>query len=244
MNKQIACFINVVILCISLLSFECMGMSSHLPTNRAVDKVVAKYSITKEPLLMAKFLKSGVTYPPKKIALLAFKKEQNIELWAQDSSQSWRYISSYPLTAYSGILGPKLKENDGQIPEGIYKLTMFNPFSRWHLSLMINYPNDFDRSHALREGRHKLGGDIFIHGKNSSVGCLAIGDNAIEQIFLLSRRVGLQNVELIIAPNDLRKSQAATSYFNQPRWLPELYQKIRYALDKYPLKKNTQTLRS
>ncbi len=194
MNKRRTYLINIIGLCISLLSFECLAMSSHISTNHAVDQAIARYSITKEPLLMAKFLKSGVSYPPKKIALLAFKQEQNIELWAQDSSEVWRYISSFPLTAYSGILGPKLKENDGQIPEGIYKLTMFNPFSRWHLSLMINYPNDFDRAHAIRDGRHKLGGDIFIHGKNSSVGCLAVGDNAIEQIFLLSRRVGLQNI--------------------------------------------------
>lgn len=240
MNKRRTYLIYLISLCVSLLNFDCMAMSSHLPTNRAVDRAIARYSITKEPLLMAKFLKSGVSYPPKKIALLAFKQEQNIELWAQDSSQVWRYISSYPLTAYSGILGPKLKEYDKQIPEGIYKITMFNPYSRWHLSLMVNYPNEFDRAHAFRDGRHKLGGDIFIHGKNSSIGCLAIGDNAIEQIFLLSRRVGLNNVELIIAPNDLRKSEAATSYFNQPRWLPELYQKIKYALNKYPLKK-TQT---
>ncbi len=213
-----------------------MAMSSHLPTNRAVDKAIAKFRLSKEPLLAAKFIKSGVTYPPKKIALLAFKQEQNIELWAQDSNYSWRYISSYPLTAYSGVLGPKLKENDKQIPEGIYKITMFNPFSKWHLSLMVNYPNDFDKTHAIHDGRRKLGGNIFIHGKNASIGCLAIGDNAIEQLFLLSRRVGLNNIELIISPNDLRKQKAATRKYNQPNWLPELYQSIQYALRKYPLK--------
>ena len=113
---------------------------------------------------------------------------------------------------------------------------MFNPFSNWHLSLMLDYPNEFDKNHALIDKRNKLGNDIFIHGKNSSIGCLAVGDNAIEQIFMLARRVGLENIEVIIAPNDLRKSSPATSRINQPRWLPELYRKIHLALSKYPLK--------
>lgn len=235
MKKLKIYLISILWISSCLPSFKSMAMSSHLPTNRAIDKVIAKYSITKEPLLIAKFIKSGVNYPPQKIALLAFKQEKNIELWAQDANDLWRYITSYPLTASSGMLGPKLKENDRQIPEGVYKITMFNPFSRWHLSLMVNYPNEFDKAHALRDGRRKLGGDIFIHGKNSSIGCLAVGDNAIEQIFILSRRVGLKNIELIIAPNDLRKHNALTNRFNQPKWLPELYQKIKYALNKYPL---------
>lgn len=219
-----------------LFSTELLAMSAHMPANRAIDRAIAKYSPFKEPLLKARFLQAKVAYPPRKIALLAFKQEQNIELWAQDSSHNWRYVKTYPLTAYSGMLGPKLKENDKQIPEGIYKLTMFNPFSHWHLSIMLNYPNEFDRTHAFLDNRNKLGGDIFIHGKSASIGCLAVGDSAIEQIFMLARRVGLQNIEIIIAPNDLRKAKAMTGQSNQPKWLPDLYKKIRIALAKYPLK--------
>lgn len=219
-----------------LFSQQIMAMSSHMPTKRAIDFTIAKYSTFKEPLIKAKFKRANIAYPPQKIALLAFKQEKNIELWAKDKEHNWQYIKSYPLTAYSGILGPKLKENDKQIPEGIYHLTMFNPFSNWHLSLMLDYPNEFDKNHALIDRRNKLGNDIFIHGKNSSIGCLAVGDNAIEQIFMLARRVGLDNIEVIIAPNDLRKSRPATSRINQPRWLPELYTKIHLALLKYPLK--------
>ncbi len=97
--------------------------------------------------------------------------------------------------------------------------------------MMIDYPNDFDRLQASKEGRNKLGGNIFIHGKSSSVGCLAIGDKAIDQLFLLAHRVGLNNMQLIIAPNDLRKEKPATGIFAQPRWLPELYQNIQQALN-------------
>jgi murein L,D-transpeptidase YafK len=211
------------------------AMSSHVPSNKYVDIAIAKYSEEKEPELVSMFNQANVKYPPKKIALLAFKKEQNIELWAKDKKSKWRCINTYPLTAFSGNLGPKLKEYDRQIPEGIYKLTMFNPFSTMHLSMLIDYPNNFDRKHANLDGRRKLGGDIFLHGKTYSVGCLAVGNDAIEQLFLLSRRVGLKNIQIIISPNDLRSRRAATNNLAQPSWLPELYKKIGHALSSFPL---------
>jgi murein L,D-transpeptidase YafK len=204
--------------------------------NQAVEQAVHRYGLPSEPELESHFKKAHIAYPPKKIALLAFKKEQKLQLWAKDqNTTSWHYIRTYPITATSGRLGPKLKEHDRQIPEGIYRLTSFNPYSVWHLSMMIDYPNSFDKMQASKEGRNKLGGNIFIHGKSSSVGCLAIGDKAIDQLFLLAHRVGLQNVQLIIAPNDLRKEKPATSTFAQPRWLPELYQNIQQALKPFPV---------
>lgn len=214
------------------------AMAPHVYSEKAIDHAVMRYGLKQEPVLMSRFIKAGVAYPPREVALLAFKKEQHVQLWAQDKKQAWRHIYTYPLTAYSGSLGPKLRERDRQIPEGIYRLTMFNPFSSMHLSMMINYPNNFDRLHASLDGRRTLGGDIFLHGKSSSVGCLAVGDEAIDQLFLLTRRVGLNHVQVIIAPNDLRRSQPATNKFTQPRWLPELYQRIGRALKRFPV---TQT---
>jgi murein L,D-transpeptidase YafK len=181
------------------------------------------------------FSNAKVSYPPKEIALLAFKKERHVQLWAKDDKQSWQYIHTYELTAFSGRLGPKLKENDRQIPEGLYRLTTLNPFSSMHLSMMINYPNHFDRLQAIKDGRNKLGNNIFLHGKTYSVGCLAVGDRAIDQLFLLVHRVGLNHVQLIIAPNDLRRSKPATTTLAQPRWLPELYKSIEQGLSHFPL---------
>lgn len=212
-----------------------LGMSYHISPSQAIKSAVLRYGLRKEPQLMAHFYKAGVAYPPKDIALLAFKKEQNIQLWAKDQQNSWRYIHTYPLTAYSGRLGPKLKEYDRQIPEGIYRLTTFNPYSTMHLSMMINYPNEFDQQQANKDGRRKLGGDIFLHGKAASVGCLAVGDSAIDELFLLTHRVGLSHVQLIIAPNDLRKNKPATNILAQPKWLPVLYRKIGKALNRFPL---------
>lgn len=206
------------------------SMGHKVNIEEGIDEAIRRYGLKNEPALIQRFAKANVHYPPQQIALLAFKKERTVELWAKNQGDRWHYIYRYPLTAFSGRLGPKLKERDGQIPEGIYRLTAFNPFSSWHLSMMIDYPNAFDRAQAAKEGRRHLGGDIFLHGKDKSVGCLAIGDNAIDQVFLLSRRVGLRNVKLIIAPNDLRRAKPATSYFAQPSWLPQLYSNIAQAL--------------
>lgn len=212
-------------------------MAPKLNFDNAVNNAIAKYGLRTEPEMIRFFEKSNVSYPPKDIALLAFKKERKLELWARNENQSWRFIHSYPLTATSGRLGPKLKERDGQIPEGIYRLTTFNPFSSMHLSMMIDYPNNFDRLQASKDGRKKLGDNIFLHGKSLSVGCLAIGDHAIDQLFLLSRRVGLNHTKVIIAPNDLRVEKPATSNFAQPRWLPELYKNITAALNEFTSKR-------
>ena len=226
--------IFIVLLGITSLSH---GMAPRLDWDKAVDRAITRYGLGMEPSLKQLFAKSSVAYPPKQVALLAFKKEREVQLWAKNSSEQWRHIHSYPLTAFSGRLGPKLKEHDRQIPEGIYRLTTFNPFSSMHLSMMVNYPNHFDRLQASKDGRRNLGRDIFLHGKASSVGCLAVGDKAIDQLFLLARRVGLNNIQLIIAPNDLRRAKPATSPFAQPRWLPELYQNIGQALNQFPLQK-------
>jgi hypothetical protein len=210
------------------------AMAPKLDWNQSVERVIKRYGLPVEPAVKARFTQQGISYPPKDIALLAFKKEQEIQLWAKDDAHNWRMIHKYRLTAFSGQLGPKLRENDRQIPEGVYRLTSFNPFSSMHLSMMINYPNNFDRLQASKEGRRKLGGNIFLHGKTLSVGCLAVGDKAIDELFLLVYRVGLAHAKVIIAPNDLRHAKPATSTFAQPRWVPELYKQIAQELNQFP----------
>ncbi|HDU8259364.1 L,D-transpeptidase family protein [Legionella pneumophila] len=215
------------------------AMAPKLNWDKAIDNAIKRYGLRVEPQLISYFSKAGVSYPPKEIALLAFKSERKVELWAKNPNQEWTHIHDYPLTGFSGRLGPKLRENDKQIPEGIYKLVNFNPFSSMHLSMMINYPNSFDRQKGYMDGRKELGNNIFIHGKNLSVGCLAVGDLAIDQLFILARRVGLKNIQVIIAPNDLRYQKPSTSTFAQPRWLPELYKQISESLK--PFKKTKFT---
>ena len=87
--------------------------------------------------------KNGVNYPPKSIYLRAFKQEQLLEIWATDAVQ-FTFIKSYTFTAFSGKIGPKLREGDQQIPEGFYIIDAFNPNSKFHLSFRINYTNAMD----------------------------------------------------------------------------------------------------
>lgn len=224
----------IIISLFMMFSTSLFAMAPKLNWDKAVDTAIIKYGLRTEPELKRFFSNSKVEYPPRNVALLAFKKERKIELWAKNDEKKWVHIHNYPITASSGRLGPKLKERDGQIPEGLYRLVTFNPFSSMHLSMMIDYPNHFDQLQASKDGRRKLGNNIFLHGKSMSVGCLAVGDRAIDQIFLLARRVGLNNIKLIISPNDLRKDKPDTSNFAQPRWLPELYHQISTALNEFP----------
>ena len=111
------------------------------------------------------------------------------------------YLCTYSFTGFSGVLGPKIKEGDGQIPEGVYKLDYLNPNSSYHLSMKISYPNNFDKLAAMSEGRRNLGADIFIHGKDDTIGCIPIGDENIEKLFQLVLPLRQEN-EFVISPNE------------------------------------------
>lgn len=186
-----------------------------------------------------KFNDAGVPWPPQRLAYLAFKDEKVIEVQAQLADGSWEPVYRYPILRASGGSGPKLREGDKQVPEGLYKIALLNPNSRYHVSLRVSYPNEFDRAMAKLDGRTKLGGDIMIHGKNLSIGCLAVGDPASEEFFVMAHTVGLNNLEVIIAPRDFRKpamfaSVKETINFGQPSWVPKLYEDIKAALKPFP----------
>jgi uncharacterized membrane protein len=149
--------------------------------------------------LRAAAAERGIAYPPSRLTLVGLKDERTLEVWAEAGRRSL-LLRSYPVLAASGGSGPKRREGDGQVPEGVYRLTGFNPNSSYHLSIRVDYPNADDRAAAREEGRTRLGGDIFIHGKAVSIGCLALGDDAIEELYLLLADVGLRNSRLLLSP--------------------------------------------
>ena len=134
------------------------------------------------------------------------------------------------MTAFSGTLGPKLREGDGQIPEGIYGIGYLNPNSSYYLSLKVTYPNTSDRARAKADGRTNLGGDIMIHGKAVTIGCVPVGDDAIEDIFYLASAVGIKNVSVVIAPYDMRKGRRPELERSPLKWYPNLCNEIHTAL--------------
>ncbi|MDQ2993524.1 MAG: L,D-transpeptidase family protein, partial [Pseudomonadota bacterium] len=176
------------------------------PVEKILREKITKFDKVVKHDLVPQFKVAGVQYPPKKIALLVFKAEQNMELWAQDDTEQWRYIRVFPILGASGGPGPKLREGDRQVPEGVYNISALNPLSHFDVSMRIDYPNLFDREQAKLDGRDQLGGDIYIHGGHFSIGCLAIGNHYAEELFDLTYHVGTQNALVLIAPNDMRRA--------------------------------------
>lgn len=170
------------------------------------------------PRIERRFAEAGVGYPPREVSLVALKQERRLELWACDADPAWRKIAEYPILGASGTAGPKRREGDGQVPEGIYRIVALNPRSRFHLSMKLDYPNAFDRAQG------STGSDIFIHGGSASVGCIAVGDAAIEELYTLVADVGLDRASVTIAPRDFRAG--APSIVEGPRWVATLYDRI------------------
>jgi murein L,D-transpeptidase YafK len=178
--------------------------------------------------LPALFAEKGCPHPPARLALVAIKDERRLELWAPGAGGEWRLVKEYPVLAASGRAGPKLREGDRQVPEGLYRVVFLNPKSKFHLSMQIDYPNEFDREMGRRDGREALGGEIFIHGEAVSIGCLAIGNPAIEELYALVEATGKERVRVLIAPWDLRKPGAALAPPpGAPEWAGGLYERLR-----------------
>jgi hypothetical protein len=179
------------------------------------------------------FAKKGVPYPPQKLLLVGLKREKQLQVYAAGAGQSFRLIRSLPVLGLSGKLGPKLRFGDLQVPEGFYRIESLNPNSAFHLALRVNYPNAFDRTHAKMEGRTELGGDIMIHGSRASIGCLAMGDEAAEDLFVIAAEVGLNNMHVILSPVDFRVSNVPANP-RRPMWVDGLYAEIKAALHGLP----------
>lgn len=116
------------------------------------------------------------------IFLRAIKEEDLLELWVRDSkSGRFKLFRSYPVAAASGTLGPKTAEGDLQVPEGFYffRRSGLKPDSTFHLAFNIGYPNAYDRHHK------RTGSFIMVHGNCVSIGCLAMTDTKIEEIYTL-----------------------------------------------------------
>lgn len=126
--------------------------------------------------------KRQLSYPPENLYLRIFKSERELEVWGSNG-ETFTLLKTYSFTGFSGKLGPKQREGDLQIPEGFYHIDLFNPKSNYLLSMRVSYPNKADRIRNKNE--KEIGGDIFIHGSNKSIGCIPIGDEHIQELYWL-----------------------------------------------------------
>lgn len=198
-----------------------------------VDERVEQFSDRVAERLRPAFTRAGLPYPPGEIAYLAFKDSRVLEVYArQSASHPWRHVKAYPVRGASGRPGPKLAEGDLQVPEGVYRAEFLNANSRFHLSIRLNYPNAFDREMARNDGRTALGGDIMIHGSSSSIGCLAMGDEAAEDLFVLAALVTKEKTHILVSPTDFRV-RGREAGVDEPRWVHRLYETLRSELARF-----------
>ncbi len=114
------------------------------------------------------------------VLIRIFKREFEMELWLRRGDRFHRF-AVYPVCRWSGRLGPKLREGDAQAPEGFYTVDAkaLNPASRWHRSFNLGFPNAFDRAHG------RTGSFVMVHGGCASVGCFAMTDPVVDEIWRL-----------------------------------------------------------
>lgn len=133
------------------------------------------------------------------ILVRVFKRESELEVWKQRRDGRYALLKTFPVCRWSGRLGPKRKNGDRQSPEGFYDITpkLMNPKSSYHLSFDTGFPNAYDRANGY------TGSYLMVHGVCSSMGCYAMTNDGVEEIFALMRdafRGGQQAVQFQAYP--------------------------------------------
>ncbi|MFA5203139.1 MAG: hypothetical protein WC708_01930 [Lentisphaeria bacterium] len=234
--KSLHVWLVVLALCVCAIPFRAqlrrpvVAVSQSMKGKKTVSDRVSQYGDAVRARLGPQFASGMVTYPPRRVTLVGLKAERTIQVWVSGDDGKWTHLRDYPILGMSGVLGPKLKEGDLQVPEGLYGVESLNPNSLYHLALRLNYPNNQDRLRGKKDGRSELGSDIMIHGKTCSIGCLAMGDEAAEDLFVLVAETGIDNVSIILAPVDFRTRELPELMPATPPWGSELYDTIKKEL--------------
>ncbi len=145
------------------------------------------------------------------IFIRIFKAEAELEVWGKaPASDQFALLRSFPICAFSGALGPKLREGDRQSPEGFYRVRLgsLNPNSSYHLSFNLGYPNAYDRAHG------RTGSYLMVHGNCVSIGCYAMTDGGIDEIYAMvetALNAGQDAVSVHIFPFRMSAANMATN---------------------------------
>lgn len=152
--------------------------SQQLKNKRVKDAYTNKWAALEAELKAKK-----VSVTSLEVFIRIFKKEQELELWVKNKADSkFTFLKKITICASSGELGPKRKEGDYQVPEGIYDIASFNPNSSYFLALKVSYPNKSDK--ILVDG-NRTGGDIMIHGNCVTIGCIPLQDEPVKDVYML-----------------------------------------------------------
>lgn len=189
-------------LLVFIFSIQLSGQSFKLNQQKA-SRVKSAYSEKWEGL-KSDLKHKGITQKFE-LFIRVFKEDKLFEVWLKSTTEKeYKLFKTYSICASSGELGPKRKQGDGQVPEGFYTIAVFNPYSNYHLSLGVSYPNASDRI----IGNGNLGGDIMIHGSCVTIGCIPLTDNYMKEVYILSveaKNNGQQTIPVHIFPTKLNE---------------------------------------
>jgi murein L,D-transpeptidase YafK len=137
--------------------------------------------------------------PGEAMTVRIFKQDSVLEVWKHTKDGTYKLFKTYEICAWSGDVGPKVREGDRQAPEGFYSITpgLMNPHSNYYLAFNTGFPNKFDRAWG------RTGSELMVHGDCSSRGCYAMTDEGIAEIYALGREAfkgGQHTFELQIYP--------------------------------------------
>ena len=196
---------------ILLLLLIADSTAAEVPSSERSRAAVARV----EPRLKETLAKRGLKLGSP-VFIRIFKQPAQLEFWIKKDT-TFRLFRVYDICKFSGHLGPKLKEGDGQAPEGIYTVAarQMNPNSNYHLSFNLGFPNAYDRQHR------RTGSALMVHGACASIGCYAMGDDAMEEIWTLCVRAleagqssfSVHCFPFRLTPENLKQHTAA-------QWLP------------------------
>jgi murein L,D-transpeptidase YafK len=219
--------LKTLLTCLVFMSFSYLPQISGSP--RVKDAYSKKWNSLKN-LISSK----GVNPLDFECYLRAFKLEGKFEVWVRDRkspSSEFILLKTYDICKSSGTLGPKRKEGDGQVPEGFYNISSYNPNSKYHLGMLVNYPNNSD---LIRSNHSRPGGQIMVHGDCVTIGCIPLTDEYIEEVYILSLESSNKGkkVRIDIFPCHFNKENIKNlSKF--PKQTQEFWNELRPAYDKF-----------
>ena len=160
-----------------ILIFSVEAVAVDIPTSQRAERAIDSVEERLKESLSKQNLKYGSP-----IFIRIFKNPGVLEVWIEADNGEFKKFKSYDICKYSGELGPKLKEGDNQSPEGFYFVTptRLNPWSQYHLSFNLGFPNAYDRHHG------RTGSALMVHGDCVSIGCYAMTDPQINEIYALA----------------------------------------------------------
>jgi murein L,D-transpeptidase YafK len=175
--------INLLFLLLIAAAGSVSAQNSFISISKSTGRLFDGFSKT-EDSLKKQFEQKKLQWPPEEVYIRTFKYDKQLEVWVKNADkETFKLFKTYKVCMQSGSMGPKRFEGDYQVPEGFYYINEFNPNSNYHLALGLNYPNASDRilSDSLRPGNN-----IYIHGNCVSTGCIAISDEPIEEVYVMT----------------------------------------------------------